>query len=150
MSKTMTRKITLIIFSLILTQSYLANNSEPFNKYDPNKGIANNSKNNNNSDFSKEEMRMMIMEEFQMRDMQNEEAKNSGRMALDDDEVLYLGPQEFLKGTLDGEYLIFNKTTNMFKFKKISDYKKVVTYAEVNNIIEKESIKEQTQGKIKK
>ena len=56
--------------------------------------------------------------------------KESGLIEYDDSEVLYLGQNEVLKGTAKNQYIIFNSSTNLFKYLDTEKYKKVVTYEE--------------------
>jgi hypothetical protein len=127
--------------------------ASPFEKYDPNKKqVKSDGIPINNGMLSPEnemQIRDLIYQEFQMRNQQHEKDKEAGIAPLDDNEILYLGPNESLRGSIGKQYLIYNTTTNMFREEDMNKYKKVVTSQEVENILEKENLKEQTQGKIK-
>ena len=157
MTKKLIYKIIALSSVIFLSQSFLASQQplSPFDKYDPNKKNKNQQKGSpvNQGMLSQEsemQIRDLIFQEFQMRDSQLQRDKDSGIAPLDEHEVLYLGPNESLRGTVEAHYLIYNKTTNMFRYENMDQYKKVVTSEEVTNILEKESLKEQTQGKIKR
>jgi hypothetical protein len=149
-------KKSAILISLVLSSSFLAANqpTSPFEKYDPNKKIMDNKgtatemQNGMLSPDQEMQIRDMIMQEFQMKDGMIKQKKESGLMALDNDEILYLGNAESLKGTVEGKYLIFNTTTNMFRYVDMGKYKKVVSKEAAQGILEKEELQKQTEGKI--
>ena len=153
MTKKLFYKIIALSSVLIFSQSTLASQQplSPFDKYDPNKKM----KTQNGSAVvhqgmlnpeSEMQIRDLIFQEFQARERQHQQDKDSGLSPLDDHEVLYLGPNESLRGTIDEQYLIFNTTTNMFRYADMTKYKKVVSSEEMKNILEQDNLKEQSQG----
>ncbi len=154
--KALLKKST-VLSVLVLSGSLLAANqpSSPFEKYDPNKVLRENKGNvqgimSNGMLSPDQEMQIrdMIFQEFKMRDTNIQEKKDSGKIPLSDDEVLFLGPAETLKGTINGKYMIFNSTTKMFKYVEMEKYKKVVSSEEVQSLQETEQLKEQASGKV--
>jgi len=156
MTKRTFYKTIVLLGAIVSSQSFLASTTpqSPFEPYNPNiaKPTATTQGGMPNNGVLSPESEMQVMElisrELMMREGRLQRDKEAGLAPLDNNEILYLGPNEALSGTMGSNYIIINKTTNMFRNEDMTKYKKVVTSDEAQNIIEKENLKEQTQGKI--
>lgn len=157
-TKAFFKKSTLFI-ALIFSSSLIAADqpTSPFQKYDPNKVLKENQNNPQGamlngmlSPDQEIQIRDLIFQEFKMREEQVQQKKDSGLLPLDDEEILFLGPAESLRGTVKGQYLIYNTTTKMFRYVDKDKYKKVVSSEEIQQLKEKEQLKEDASGKVTK
>ncbi len=128
-------KLLILFSTLLLVNIASAQERSPFEKYDPNERNQNLPQfgNQNNLELSQEQemqVRELIFQELSLKEQAMDLKKESGLVEYDDTEVLYLGQNEHLKGTAKNKYIIFNSSTNLFKYLDTEKYKKVVTYQE--------------------
>ena len=138
--KIFNKKKLLILFSTVII-SGMVNAQEtksPFEKYDPNQRLnapVVTGKNNPNqstrlSQEQEMQVRDLIFQELSLKEEAVNMQKLSGVLDYDDSEVLFLGQNEVLKGTAKKQYIIFDSSTNLFRYVSTEDFKKVVTYQE--------------------
>ena len=128
-------KLLILCSTLLITNILSAQDKSPFEKYDPNQQMKTQPQAGgfNNSGLSQEQemqVRDLIFQELSLKEQAMDLKKESGLIEYDDSEVLYLGQNEVLKGTAKNQYIIFNSSTNLFKYLDTEKYKKVVTYEE--------------------
>ena len=131
------KKNFLVISSVFLITNILsAQDKSPFEKYDPNEQMKVSTQNGNSfnsSGLSQEQemqVRDLIFQELSLKEQAMDLKKEAGLIDYDDSETLYLGQNEELKGVARNQYIIFNSSTNLFKYLDTNKYKKVVTYEE--------------------
>jgi len=56
-----------------------------------------------------------------------------------DPHTLYLGENESIRGTLNGQYMIFNSITNDYRYESISKYKNVSLYQADNSQVDSQN-----------
>lgn len=132
------KKLIILFSSLIISNMVSAQETKsPFEKYDPNQKLnqpqvtGSNILNQNGLTQEQEmQVRDLIFQELSLKNEALDMQKESGLLSYDDSEILYLGKNETLKGTAKKKYIIFNSSTNLFKYVEVENYKKVVTYQE--------------------
>jgi hypothetical protein len=126
---------TLILGGLFIVSSIHAQQAQksPFEKYDPNARIkqgGNNKAITNSLILSPEQemqVRDMIYQEILNQEKMRDTKKEAGLLEFDEDEILYLGENESLRGSAQDKYIIFNTSTNMYRYVDMEKYKKVVS-----------------------
>lgn len=126
--------LTLLVGSLFIITNIQAQqtNKSPFEKYDPNARIKQGTAAviGNSITLSPEQemqVRDMIFQEILNQEKMRDTKKEAGLLEFDEDEILYLGSNESLRGSAQGKYIVFNTSTNMYRYVEMNKYKKVVS-----------------------
>lgn len=111
-------------------------NKSPFDKVDPNQRLKQKGEQviGNSLTLSPQQeiqVRDLISQELLQQQEMRDVKKEAGLIDFDENEILYLGANESLRGSAEGKYIIFNTSTNMYRYVDMEKYKKVVSFAEL-------------------